>query len=124
MLRGDLNFDCLGFQERICDAVIISNIYSEHPELDTNSRRLNMTVDRKNVRSWEGDTKVQNVNEVECWSEGRLRAIRALQASHCFELCEIDINSIKVNNPAVDMLRPFNSQIFVVFCLVTVHCLY
>ena len=68
-----LNFDCLGFQERICDAVIISNIYSEHPELDTNSRRLNMTVDRKNVRSWEGDTKVQNVNEVECWSQGRLR---------------------------------------------------
>lgn len=39
-----------------------------------------------------------------------MREIRALQASHCFEFCEIGIHSIKVNNPAVDMLRPFNSQ--------------
>ena len=75
MINGNMNFDCLDFCDRVADVTIVQWIYSQHPEWDKSSRRLNNTVDRKNTRSWRGDTLLSIVDEEKCWNVGRDWAI-------------------------------------------------
>ena len=59
---GDMNFDTEGLIYRVRDASAVSWIYAKHPEWKKDSRRLRSTVDRKNTKSWTGDTTVANVD--------------------------------------------------------------
>ena len=107
--RGNLNFDCLDLRDRLGDAGLIQWIYSEYPEWDESSRRLTNSMDRKNTRSWKGDTVVADVDEVACWAKGREEALLIL--SGVFSAEELDIKLILHNEPGVDMLRPYREQI-------------
>ena len=103
---GDMNFDASDLTGRIGDTTIVSWIYAQYPEWDTTPRKLKSSNDRKNTRSWKGDTKVANVNEVKCWEKGKLRALSVLRASRSFSAEELDITSIVEAEPGVDMFRP------------------
>ena len=103
--RGMLNFDCLDLRDRIGDAGLIQWIYSEYPQWDQSSRRLTNSMDRKNTRSWKGDTLVADVDGVMCWEKGKQEAVSVL--SGVFSDDELDINLILRNEPGVDMLRPY-----------------
>ena len=81
MIGGDLNFNVAGLKERMAGAAAIARIQAQKPEWDTISRKLHSSYDRKNVRSWNGDTDVRDVNISACWRQGRERAILAIQAS-------------------------------------------
>ena len=108
---GDMNFDAEGLRSRVGDASMVSWIYSQYPEWENASRRLKSSADRKNPRSWKGDTKVANVDEVKCWTDGKNRALNVLRASRAFEECELDISSILSSEPGVDMFRPYRRTI-------------
>ena len=109
--QGNLNFSCLDLRDRFGDAVLIQWIYSEYPEWDESSRRLTNSMDRKNTRSWKGDTLVANVDEVACWEKGRNEALSILSVGAVFTDAELDINSIVKNEPGVDMLRPYRERV-------------
>ena len=111
MIQGNMNFDCLDLRDRLGDAVMIQWIYSDHPEWDRPSRRINNTNDRKNCRSWRGDTKVANVNLTECWNKGRDWAILKLADLRAFANEDLDIGAIVINEPGVNMQRPYKIQI-------------
>ncbi len=64
MQGGNLNFDCLNFKNQAADARLVMWIYSKYPEWDRTSCRLTSVVDRKIMRSWEGNTLLANGNEV------------------------------------------------------------
>ena len=66
-------------------------------------------MDRKNTRSWKGDTLVADVDEVMCWEKGRQETVSVL--SGVFSDEELDINLILRNEPGVDMLRPFSRHV-------------
>ena len=104
---GNLNFDCLDLRDRLADAVLIQWIYSKHPEWDKTSRRLNNSIDRKNVHSWRGDTKVAHVDLKDCWNKGREWAVAKLSDSWAFSIDELDVNRIVNVESGVDMLRPY-----------------
>jgi len=104
---GDLNFNVAGLKERTADAAGIARIYAEHPEWDTTSRKLHASFDRKNVRSWEDETDVRCVNLVNCWREGKVKAVAALEASRiCASVADYDYENIAETSD-IDMLRPF-----------------
>jgi len=103
MVRGDLNFSVLGLKNRMGDAATIAQIYAEHPEWYTLSRKLSNSFDRKNVRSWKGDTDVRHVDEALCWKNGCIAATDILRASGLFSPAELNYNGFEVN---IDMLRP------------------
>ena len=84
MRGGNLNFDCLDLHDHLADYAVVQWIYAEHPEWQEPSRRLNSSADRKHTRSWRGDTKVDEVNLVRCWSNGKDMAIRYLKDSGFF----------------------------------------
>ena len=84
MEGGNLNFDCLGLQQRIGEASIISQIYSRHPEWDSPPRKLTSSFDRKNCRSWMGDTNIEHINEAQCWDHGLNAAIACCRKSGIF----------------------------------------
>ena len=73
--RGNLNLECLDLRDRLGNAVLIQWIYTEYPEWDEPSCRLTDTMDRKNTRSWKGDTLDADVDEVVCWKMGRDEAL-------------------------------------------------
>lgn len=104
---GNLNFDCLELRNRAGDAATCDWIYGQHPEWKEPSRRLTNSIDRKNVRSWRGDTKVANVNEVACWNMGRDQALEILRSSRLFSANDLNINRILEMEPGVDMFRPY-----------------
>ena len=104
---GNPNFDSLELRNRAGDAATCDWIYGEHPEWKEQSRRLKSCIDRKNVRSWKGDTKVANVNEVACWNNGRDQALAILRSAQLFSENELDINHIMETEPGVDMFRPY-----------------
>jgi len=106
MRGGNLNFDSLDLRDRLGDSSLVQWVYSEHPEWDEPSRRLNTSADRKNTISWRGNTKVKEVNVVECWTDGRVKAIDILKASQIFVNAELDIDKIVKDEAGVDMLRP------------------
>ena len=93
--RGMLNFDCLDLRDRIGDAGLIQWIYSEYPQWDQSSRRLTNSMDRKNTRSWKGDTLVADVDKVMCWEKGKQEAVSVL--SGVFSDDELNINLILCN---------------------------
>jgi len=99
----DLNFSVLGLKNRMGDAATIAQIYAEHPEWYTLSRKLSNSFDRKNVRSWKGDTDVRHVDEALCWKNGCIAATDILRASGLFSPAELNYNGFEVN---IDMLRP------------------
>ena len=68
-------------------------------------------MDRKNTRSWQGDTSIANVDEVDCWNRGRDWALQVLRESRAFKESELDIESIIQAEPGVDMLRPYCVQV-------------
>jgi len=105
MIGGDLNFNVAGLKERMADAAAIARIYAQKPEWDTVSRKLHSSYDRKNVRSWNGDTDVRNVNIPACWRQGRERATLAIQASRvCDDENEYNYDEIG-QTTSVDVLR-------------------
>ena len=104
-----LNFDCLDLRDRIGDAGLIQWIYSEYPQWDQSSRRLTDSMDRKNTRSWKGDTLVADVDKVMCWEKGRQKAVSVLSGDFSDE--DLDINLILRNKPGVDMLHPYSQQV-------------
>ncbi|KAK1737858.1 hypothetical protein QTG54_011152 [Skeletonema marinoi] len=104
---GNLNFDSLELRNRAGDAATCDWIWGEHPEWKEPSRRLTSCVDRKNVRSWKGDTKVANVNEVACWNDGRDQALALLNSVELFSADELDIDLIIETEAGVDMFRPY-----------------
>ena len=101
-----MNFDFLGFSQRVGTACPLTQIFSRHPEWNHPARKINSTVDRKNVYSWKGDTKVANVNLEACWQHGLTAARSVLQQSGIFEPIELDYNQILQEDNGVDMLRP------------------
>eukprot|EP00986_Skeletonema_menzelii_P017389 scaffold19230_cov154-Skeletonema_menzelii.AAC.1 len=104
---GNLNFDCLELRNRAGDAATCNWIYGQYPEWKEPSRRLTSSIDRKNVRSWKGDTKLANVNEIACWNSGRDQALEILRSSNLFSAEELNINHILETEPGVDMFRPY-----------------
>ena len=111
MNGGDLNFDCLGFQQRLGTATILSQIYGRHPEWNSPPRRLTSSFDRKNCHSWKGDTRVTDVNEAACWEYGLREALLCLKESNIFPLEELSVNTILDKEPGVDILRPYRKTI-------------
>ena len=107
MRRGDMSFDALGLRDRVADAGLVDYIYEQKPEWKPASRRLQSTIDRKNTISWKGDTKLCHVNVVECWNEGKMRALAALQDSKVFRDDDLNIELIVEREKGVDMLRPY-----------------
>jgi len=66
LLRGGyLNFICLDLRDRIASVGLVQLTFSEFPKWDNKSRRLTSTINRKNTKSWEGDTLVKNLDVVE-----------------------------------------------------------
>lgn len=111
MRGGNLNFDCLDLRDRLADSSIVQWIFSMYPQWDEPSRRLKTTIDRKNTRSWKGDTRVANANEVECWKIGREQSIAYLKESGIFSDDEVNFDYILSNEPGVDMLRPYRTRV-------------
>jgi len=109
--NGNLNFDCLDLRDRLATCVGISQVLSRHPEWKAPSRRLTSSYDRKNTHSWKGDTSVLQVHAALCWQRGREEAIAVLRNADIFLNAELDINLIKMNEPGVDILRPYCVQI-------------
>eukprot|EP00956_Cyclotella_meneghiniana_P032895 scaffold92009_cov60-Cyclotella_meneghiniana.AAC.6 len=107
MRRGDMNFDALGLRDRVADAGMVNWIYEQKPEWKPASRRLQSTIDRKNTISWKGDMKLVNVNEVDCWLEGKKIALAALNDSRVFRDEELNIELIIREEKGVDMFRPY-----------------
>jgi len=110
MRGGDLNFDCLGLQERLGKTAGIAQ-YMRHPEWKPSIRRLTCAFDRKNTHSWKGDTRVMHIDEAKCWNSGRERAITILCDSQIFTNDELCIYTILQREPGVDMLCPYLAQI-------------
>ena len=89
----------------------MSQIFARHPEWNHPARKINSTVDRKNVYSWKGDTKVANVDLEACWLHGLTAARAVLQQSGIFDPIELDYNRILQNENGVDMLQPLGVTI-------------
>lgn len=68
------NFDLLQLEERVTILCRLMWIYSRHPDWDPGSRRLNISLDHWNTRSWTGDTQTVSVNLTVCWDGGMQRA--------------------------------------------------
>ena len=68
---------------------------------------MNNSIDRKNVHSWRGDTKVAHVDLKDCWNKGREWAVAKLSDSRAFSIDELDVNRIVNVESGVDMLRPY-----------------
>ena len=100
MINGHLNFDCLDLRDRLADATLVQWIYSQYPEWDRSSRKLNNTVDRKNTRSWG-----------KCWNGRRDWSMQQLKVSRCFPDLELDIDFVLETESGDDMLRPYQVQI-------------
>ena len=66
MEGGNLNFDCLGLQQRVGEAATISQIYGCHPEWDSPPRKLTLSSDCKNCHSWRGDTNIEHIDKAQC----------------------------------------------------------
>ena len=109
--RGDLNFSCLELRDRIGDAGLIQLIYSEFLEWGKTPRRLTNSMDRKNTKSWEGDTSVANVDVAMCWKDGRDDAIKILRDGGIFSDEDLDIKGSVSDEPGVDMLCPYQNRI-------------
>lgn len=107
------NFDILELSYKLATASIISSIYIRHPELDSGSRRLNLTntigVDHVNPKSWIGDVIVDNVSLQVCWEKGRNEAQAFL--SSLFPQDQLDNLSRILSQHDRDLLRPFGSYI-------------
>lgn len=109
MRGGDLNFSLLGLRDRMSDATTIGHIYAENPEWTKFSRKLTCSFDHKNVRSWKGNTDVRVVNEAQCWSDGKDKAISILRASQLFTADELSpLYYLREN---VDMLHPHGIRV-------------
>ena len=106
MQGGDSNFNFLGLSQRIGTACAFAQIFSRHPEWNHPARKINSTVDRKNVHSWKGDTNVENVDLESCWMHGLTSARSVLRQSGIFATHELDYNLILQNEKEVDMLKP------------------
>lgn len=107
------NFDALELSYKLATASIISSIYLRNPELDSGSRRLNLTnaigVDHVNPKSWISDVIVDNVSLQVCWEKGRDAAQTFL--SSLFPLDELDDFSSVFSQRNRDLLRPFGSYV-------------
>ena len=106
-----MNFDFLGFTQRIGTASSIAQIISRHPEWNHPARKINDTLDRKNTHSWKGDTKVDSVNLELCWNRGLIKAVSSLRESKVFTDSELNYNLIRQNEPDVCILRPTGKDI-------------
>ena len=111
MIGGDLNFDCVGLQQRLGTASQIAQIYARHPEWNPPARKLTDSFDRKNVHSWTGDTKVAGVDVAACWKHGMGAALNCLRDSGIFTDAELSVNTIAANERGVDMLRPYRATV-------------
>jgi len=111
MEGGNLNFDSLGLQQRVGEAATISQIYARHPEWDSPPRKLTCTLDRKNCRSWKGDTNIKHVGVLHCWNHGLNAALACLRKSGIFTEAELSVNLIKQNEPGADILKPYRKTI-------------
>ena len=111
MRGGDMNFDFLGLSQRVGTACSLAQIFANHPEWNNPARKIHSTKDRKNVRSWKGDTKIATVNLEACWMNGLTAAISCLKESNVFTDDELNYNLILQNEPGVDLLRPHRKTI-------------
>lgn len=108
-MRGwDLNLTLLGLSDRMVDATTIGHIYAENPHWNTLSRKLSSSFDRKNVRSWKGNTDVQVVNEGKCWNDGRDKAVIILRASQLFTADDLSHENLEHH---VDILHPLGRRV-------------
>ena len=68
------NFDIEQLSEKLGVATLINAAYQRNPDLDRGHRRLSLKgalgIDHVNPRSWEGDTRVGNVNLRAAWADG------------------------------------------------------
>ena len=103
MVRGDLNFSVLGLKNRVGDAATIAQIYAEHLEWYTLSRKLRNSYVRENACAWKGDTDVPHVDEALCWKNSCVAATDILCASGLFSLAKLNYNGFEVN---IDVLHP------------------
>eukprot|EP00956_Cyclotella_meneghiniana_P008152 scaffold10851_cov129-Cyclotella_meneghiniana.AAC.3 len=108
---GYMNFDAEELTIRVGDATLCNWIYDQHPEWKQESRRLQSSADRKNPRSWKGDTKLFHVDEIKCWNDGMKQAMTFLRKSKLFDDNSLDVDYIIANEPGVDMFRPYQKQI-------------
>ena len=111
MEGGNLNFDCLGLQQRVGEAATISQIYGCHPEWDSPPRKLTSSSDGKNCHSWRGDINIEHIDEAQGWNHGLNVAIACLRKSGIFTEEELADNIIGQNEPGVDILKPYRQTI-------------
>jgi len=106
-MRGrNLNFDCLDFRDQLVDLAFVQWIFAEHPEWDKAPHSFNSSADRKSTKSWRGDTRVADIDVVQCCKDGWDNSLKHLCESDLFNEEELNIGSIVKNEPGVDMLRP------------------
>ncbi|KAF8135316.1 hypothetical protein K438DRAFT_1640163 [Mycena galopus ATCC 62051] len=72
------NFDIEQLAGKLAVGALIHAAFQRNPELDRGHRRLSLRgalgIDHANPRSWEGDTRVGNVNLPMCWEAGEQAA--------------------------------------------------
>ncbi len=73
---------------------LVSWLSSRHPHWYEASCKLIRSADWKITQSWEGCTRVANVNEFKCLNDGMQHAISILMASKSFTNTELDIDSM------------------------------
>jgi len=83
IVGNDTNADILTLMFRLSHAVECLNIFSEHPDWDCGTRRLNLRgiedgngdivskADHITPPSWEGDVKLSKVSPITAWNLGR-----------------------------------------------------
>ena len=111
MRRENMNFCALDFWNRAADASLVQYICAVHPELDTTAQKLTSIADKKNTCSWKGDTKIANMNIVECGMVGREEVIVALRWSNIFTDEELNIDPVFKAEPGVTIFRPCSQTI-------------
>ncbi|GBG16311.1 Hypothetical Protein FCC1311_117862, partial [Hondaea fermentalgiana] len=73
------NFDLMQITERINSVQDLQELFIRRPEIDRGSRRLNMSKDKWNTKSWNGDSDPREVLFFFCWSKGREHASEILR---------------------------------------------
>jgi hypothetical protein len=79
-LNHSSNFSLKELGDKLGAAVHLSALTADMPDIDRKSRLKVGSDDHMNAVSWTGSTKLSGVNLCDCWLQGRLGAVEALNA--------------------------------------------
>lgn len=101
------NFDIAQLSEKLGVATLINAAYQRNPELDCGHRRLSLKgalgIDQVNPRSWEGDTRVGNVDLRTAWDDG-CQSANSILVEFFVDAAYNFANAF--SQPNTDLLRP------------------